>query len=69
MTETRFTEVRYREDASKTKAHYEGLTPLSGADLADVIYYTTMLSNHVNINLLQVTLVFMAPAGYAIYGD
>ena len=69
MTETRFTEVRFREDSSKTAAHYEGLTPLSGDDLADVIYYTTMVPAHVNINSLQVTLIGMAPAGYAIHRE
>ena len=69
MTETRFTEVRFREDSSKTAAHYEGLTPLSGDDLADVIYYTTMVPAHVNINSLQVTPIGMAPAGYAIHRE
>ena len=67
MTETRFTEVRYREDANKAAAHYDGVTPLSGDDLADVIFYTTMLPAHVNINTLQVTPICMAPAGYAIH--
>lgn len=69
MTETRFTEVRYREDESKTAAHYDGVTPLSGDDLADVIFYTTMLPAHVNINSLQVTPIGMAPAGYAIHRE
>ncbi len=69
MTETRFTEVRYRDDASRTAAHYAGLKPLSGEDLADVIFYTTMLPAHVNINTLQVTPIGMAPAGYAIHRE
>ena len=69
MTETRFTEVRYREDADKTAAHYDGLVPLSGDDLADVIFYTTMLPEHVNINTLQVTPISMAPAGYAMHRE
>lgn len=69
MTETRFTEVRYREDADKTAAHYDGLVPLSGDDLAGVIFYTTMLPEHVNINTLQVTPISMAPAGYAMHRE
>ena len=69
MTETRFTEVRYREDSDKTAAHYDGLVPLSGDDLADVIFYTTMLPAHVNINTLQVTPISMAPAGYAMHRE
>ena len=43
MTETRLTEVRFWEDSSKTAAHHEGLTPLSDDDLADVIYYMTVV--------------------------
>ena len=69
MTETRFTEVRFREDSCKSAAHYEGLTPLSGDDLADVIFYATMVPAHVNINSLQVTPISMAPAGYAIHRE
>ena len=69
MTETRFTEVRFREDSRKSAAHYEGLTPLSGDDLADVIFYTTMVPAHININTLQVTPISMAPAGYAIHRE
>ena len=69
MTETRFTEVRFWEDSSKTAAHYEGLTQLSGDDPADVIYCTTMVPAHVNIKSLQVTPIGMAPAGYAIHRE
>ena len=69
MTETRFTEVRFREDSRKSAAHYEGLTPLSGDDLADVIFYTTMVPAHININTLQVTPISMAPAGCAIHRE
>lgn len=69
MTETRFTEVRYRGDSDKTAAHYDGVVPLSGDDLADVIFYTTMLPAHVNINTLQVTPISMAPAGYAMHRE
>ncbi|MED6309480.1 MAG: SDR family NAD(P)-dependent oxidoreductase [Pseudomonadota bacterium] len=69
MMETRFTEVRFREDSSKTGVHHMGLTPLSGDDLADVTYYTTMVPAHVNVNSLQVTPIGMAPAGYAIHRE
>ncbi|MCB1745196.1 MAG: SDR family NAD(P)-dependent oxidoreductase [Gammaproteobacteria bacterium] len=69
MTQTRFTEVRFRDDPERTHAHYQGFTPLSGDDLADVIFYTTMLPEHVNINTLQVTPIGMAPAGYAIHRE
>jgi len=67
MTQTRFTEVRYRGDDAKTEAHYKDIESLSGDDLADVIFYTTTLPPHVNITTLQVTPTQMAPAGYALH--
>ncbi|MEC7397469.1 MAG: SDR family NAD(P)-dependent oxidoreductase [Pseudomonadota bacterium] len=63
MMETRFTEVRFWEDSRKTAVHHKGLTPLSGDDLADDVYYMTMVPAHVNVNSLQVTPSGMAPAG------
>ncbi len=68
-TETRFEEGRHRGDLKKAKTHYEGLKPLSGENLADIIFYTTMLPVHVNINTLQVTPIGMAPGGYAIHRE
>jgi len=47
--ETEFSEVRFHGDKQKAKAVYEGFTPLSEDDVADVIAYVVNLPEHVNI--------------------
>ena len=65
LTETSFFQVRFRGDEEKAKAPYQGVEPIKASELADVIYYSTMVPEHVNITTLQVVPVQMAPAGYA----
>lgn len=69
LTQTRFSEVRLRGDAAKIEEHYRGLTPLSGEDLADAIFYATMLPEHVSVTTMQIVPTAMAPAGYAFARD
>ena len=47
--ETEFSEVRFHGDRAKAKAVYEGFTPLSADDVADVIFYVVNLPEHVNV--------------------
>ncbi len=53
--ETEFSMVRYKGDAQKADATYTGITPLTGADIADIIFYCSTLPAHVCINDLTVT--------------
>lgn len=53
--DTEFSQVRFKGDEQKAGAIYEGYTPLSAADVANVIYYTTTLPAHVCINDLDIT--------------
>jgi len=53
--ETEFGIVRFKGDEATAKKVYDGLTPLSAKDIADVIYYTTTLPAHVCINELVIT--------------
>jgi 3-hydroxy acid dehydrogenase / malonic semialdehyde reductase len=53
--ETEFGVVRFKGDESTAKKVYEGLTPLSAKDVAEIIYYTTTLPPHVCINELVIT--------------
>jgi NADP-dependent 3-hydroxy acid dehydrogenase YdfG len=48
--ETEFSLIRFKGDETKAKAMYEGFTPLSANDVADVVYYVTTLPAHVCIN-------------------
>jgi NADP-dependent 3-hydroxy acid dehydrogenase YdfG len=53
--ETEFSKVRFKGDETTAKKIYDGLKPLTGADIADIIYYCTTLPDHVCINDLSVT--------------
>lgn len=50
LVETEFSEVRFKGDMEKAGKPYTGMKPLTGEDVADVIYYCINLPEHVNIN-------------------
>lgn len=53
--ETEFSLVRFKGEEQTAKSVYNGLTPLTPEDVADVIYYCTTLPPHVCINDLTIT--------------
>ncbi|MHC5610312.1 MAG: SDR family oxidoreductase [Nostoc sp.] len=50
MVETEFSEVRFHGDSERANKVYEGVTPLTADDVADVIFFCVTRSPHVNIN-------------------
>ncbi|MDF5734631.1 MULTISPECIES: SDR family oxidoreductase [unclassified Nostoc] len=50
MVETEFSEVRFHGDSERAKKVYQGVTPLTADDVADVIFFCVTRSPHVNIN-------------------
>ncbi len=50
LVETEFSIVRFHGDEAKANKVYEGLTPLSAMDVADVILFCATRPAHVNIN-------------------
>jgi len=48
--ETEFSIVRFKGDKDKAERVYKGYQPLLPNDVANVVYYTTTLPEHVNIN-------------------
>jgi hypothetical protein len=62
--ETEFSVVRFKGDTTKADATYKGITPLTGADIADIIFYCASLPPHVCINDLIVTPTQQADAIY-----
>jgi NADP-dependent 3-hydroxy acid dehydrogenase YdfG len=64
--ETEFSLVRFKGDAEKAAAVYQGYQPMTPHDIADIVYYTTTLPPHVCINDLVVTPTAQANS-YNIY--
>ena len=55
LAETEFSVVRFHGDEQKAKAPYQGLTPLRGEDIANLVWFAATLPPHVCINDLVVT--------------
>lgn len=50
LVETEFSIVRFHGDVERARKVYEGLRPLTGEDVADVVLYCATRPPHVNIN-------------------
>ena len=54
LVETEFSLVRFRGEQEKAEKAYQGLTPLSPEDIADVIYFCATRPPHVNVSEMLV---------------
>jgi NADP-dependent 3-hydroxy acid dehydrogenase YdfG len=54
MSETEFSLVRYKGDETKAGGVYDGVTPLSAADVAECVAFVISRPRHVNIDFLVV---------------
>ena len=66
--ETEFSLVRFKGDAEKAAAVYDGYQSLTAKDVAEVVYYTTTLPPHVCINDLVLTCTAQANSFYTFRG-
>ncbi|WP_174279566.1 SDR family NAD(P)-dependent oxidoreductase, partial [Sphingomonas bacterium] len=65
MVETEFTAVRTgSQDASDTL--YAGADPMTGADIAETIWWVATLPRHLNINTLELMPVSQSFAGFQV---
>ncbi len=62
--ETEFSLVRYKGNENTANAAYQGLTALTGEDIADTIFYCCSLPAHVCINDLTITCLQQAGTYY-----
>lgn len=54
LVETEFSDVRFRGDSDRAKQVYQGMTPLTPDDIADIVLFCASRPPHVNINELVV---------------
>ena len=66
MTDTEFSEVRFAGDRDKADAVYAGMSPLTGADIAQVIEGVLALPAHVNVNTVEVMPTAQAFGPFAV---
>lgn len=64
--ETEFSLVRYKGDAERAKRVYEGYTPVSASDVADVIFFAATRPPHVVLNEIEITPLAQANAYYFV---
>ncbi len=69
MAETEFSLVRHKGDSVKASRTYEGLKPLTGADIAEIVHWTVNLPAHVNINSVEAMPVSQAWDMLAVHRD
>ena len=49
LVETNFSNVRFHGDDARADKVYKGITPLTGDDIADVVFYAASAPKHVQI--------------------
>ncbi|HYH98037.1 SDR family oxidoreductase [Hyalangium sp.] len=54
MVETDFSVVRFKGDTERARKVYEGMQPLTPADIADIILFCVTRPPHVNLNVVEV---------------
>lgn len=60
LVETEFSQVRFHGDAGRAAKVYQGLTPLTGEDIADAILWAVMRPAHVNIARISLSTIHQA---------
>lgn len=69
MVETEFTMVRTGGNAEASSKLYSGSTPMSGRDIADILYWTANQPAHLNINSMEMMPVSQSFAGFQVSRD
>lgn len=67
MAETEFSLVRFGGDAERARKVYEGVQPLSAADIADTVLWVVTRPPHVNVNALELMPVMQAFGPFSVH--
>jgi 3-hydroxy acid dehydrogenase/malonic semialdehyde reductase len=69
LAETEFSLVRFKGDAARAEAAYQGTKPLTAQDIAEVIFWVSTLPEHVNVNRIEIMPVCQSFGFFAIDRD
>ena len=64
--ETEFSIVRFHGDAERAKKTYQGYTPLTAADVADIVFFAATRPPHVVMNDIVITPLAQANTAYLV---
>lgn len=67
MADTEFSSIRFHGNHEKADGVYQGTEPLTGDNIAEIIYWVTSVPDHVNINAIEVMPVCQSWAPFAIH--
>ncbi|MHB8448759.1 MAG: NADP-dependent 3-hydroxy acid dehydrogenase, partial [Rudaea sp.] len=67
--ETEFTLVRTGGDQAASDKLYQGAHPITGADIAETIWWIANLPPHLNVNRIEVMPVTQSFAGFQVVRD
>jgi 3-hydroxy acid dehydrogenase/malonic semialdehyde reductase len=67
LAETEFSIVRFHGDKTQADNVYQGTQPLTGKDIAEIVYWVTSVPPHVNINAVEVMPVCQSWSPFAIH--
>ncbi len=68
MVETEFSSIRFKGDEERAARVYEGVQPLTAADVADTVLYAATRPPHVNIDSIKLKPVAQASAHHVARG-
>ncbi len=66
LVETEFSVVRFKGDAAKADAVYQGIDPLTGADIAEMIWFAASQPAHICINDINITCTAQASSNLLV---
>ena len=67
LAETEFSLVRFKGDAQKAKAVYEGVQSITPEDVAETIHFVATLPPHVNVNSIELMATMQSFSSFAIH--
>lgn len=67
LAQTEFSIVRFHGDTKQAENVYKGTQPLTGQDIAEIVYWVTSVPPHININAIEVMPVCQSWSPFAIH--